>query len=128
MSDTRRDYLTRRPVLLGLGAIGVAAIAGITADLVGPKHRRATGPYADLINLTGYPAAAEIVGKDLAATMRTGKGVSNDKLAQELRTTIARSTLPAVMAADVASNTLLEASGWLMPQTLAEICYLAAPQ
>jgi hypothetical protein len=32
------------------------------------------------------------------------------------------------MAADVASNTLLEASGWLMPQTLAEICYLAAPQ
>ena len=106
---------------------GIAAAFGAAAlGLTLPRwlrHRYAPTPYDDLLG--------ELVDRDAAA--RVGRAVrenlssfNNAKTARELRQRFEQRNLAEVMDADIAEGRIAEAGGWVIPQSLAELCALAA--
>jgi hypothetical protein len=121
MSEKR---VSRRTMILGGG---VAAALGATAlGLTLPKLLRRHYPptsYDDLLQrLTDRDAAAR-VGQ---AVRESGGGFDETKAARQLRQRFEQRDLAEVMDADTAEGRVAEAGGWVMPQSLVELCALAA--
>jgi hypothetical protein len=121
---TPKQRLSRRPVIAGLGVVTAAAAAGIAFDQFTPRHKRATGPDANLINHLDDPATGAVLGRAILAE------VSNRKTATDAARTFAQSrlasaSLPTAVSVDVAQNFLAEANGWVIPITLGALCVLA---
>jgi hypothetical protein len=111
----------RTLTLAGLGAALTAVVAGAVYEVPKLSKRRARGQYADLVNRLEDPEQAAIVGRALSA----GE-VPPEDTAKALRKKLAQRGLREVIADDEAARRMVDANGWVLPGTLAELCRLAA--
>jgi hypothetical protein len=119
--------LSRRAVAIGGGiavALGLGAI-GITVPRLLSRHYRSS-PYDDLLTQLIDRDAAVRVG-NAAMDSRAGRPVAQD-LAKGLRQRFERRTLAEVTNSDLAQGKLSEVKGWVLPESLALLCILAAEE
>ena len=112
--------MKRRTLIGGVVAAGAAVAAGLYrfTDLF-VKHYPPT-PYDDLL---GQLTDREQPSKLGAKTPLTSDAQNQ---AARLRASLQGRDLPTAANADIAAGRLVEVDGWLVPQTLAELCALAA--
>jgi len=119
-----KTAIARRPLLTGLlTALGIAAAGGVAyeAGLFGPSRPRS--PYDDLLALLPDRAHAVELGK---AVLADNPGLDASAVAATLHVRIAGRSLSDMLAADIAEHAVAEVHGWVLPQTLAQLCALAA--
>jgi len=124
MSDWKAE-IARRPVLAAIfGLLGLGIVGGTvyeTAHIIGRRY--APTAFDDLLSLLPDRDGAEKLG-----TIVLGDAPAFDvrRVARDLRRKIGTRTLADVLGADAAQGRLAEISGWLIPETLAQLCGLAA--
>jgi len=109
----------RRDFIAGLAAAGVAVMVGVYrfTDMF-VKHYPPT-PYDDLLGqLTDREQAAKLGAKVVVSDASSQ--------AARLRASLQGRDLATAINTDIASGRVTEVDGWLLPQTLAELCALAA--
>jgi hypothetical protein len=111
------------------GFVGVAALVGIAA-LEAPRlfpklfrRRYPATPFDDLFALLPDRENAVRIG---AVLRETGSRIDARTVAARLRKRIGGHSLALAIADDLTRNRLVEARGWLLPESLAELCILAA--
>ena len=113
---------TRRNVLIAGG--GAAAVAGLGAGArLLLRKRYAPSPYDDLLSLLDDRDADAQIGETVLAEV---DDFEPQATADDLRARLAKRPLAAALAEDAAQNRLVEASGWVLPETLGLLCALAA--
>jgi hypothetical protein len=112
--------MRRRTAIAGVAAAGAAATAGLYrfTDLF-VKHYAPT-PYDDVL--------AALVDREHAAKFGAlVPGTLNARaLAEKLRTSLQPGGFAAAVKADVAANRVIEADGWVVPESVALLSALAA--
>jgi len=112
--------LSRRTLTIGaIAAGGAAAIAGAIYEVPKLFRHRLHGEYAELVGKLSDPEKAAIVGRVIEDHL------SKEELS-ELKTALAKTSLADIATADSKNDRLAEASGWVLPATLATLCALAA--
>ena len=116
------NALSRRNVLIGAG--GAAGFAGV---VVAARHllrkRFAPSPYDDLLALIDDRDGAAQIGEAVLAEQGAFDPAA---AATVLRQKLQHTTLTALAEADAAQGRLLEAGGWVLPESLAQLYALAA--
>ena len=124
MSADAKSGVTRRPVLGAIAAVlGIAAAGGAAYEfgLFAPAYP--TGSFDDVLAQMRTREHAVAIGK----AVRADEPFFDAKAtAAVLRARLKDRTLDAVLAGDIDSGRLVEVKGWLLPQTLAQLCALAA--
>jgi hypothetical protein len=120
-----KSQIARRPFLAGLfGLVGLSLIGGAAYETAHIVNRRyAPTAFDDLLQQLADRDSAERVG---AVVLASAPEFDVRKVARELRRKIAGRPLDAILAADAADGRLVEVAGWLLPETLARLCGLAA--
>ncbi len=114
--------LSRRQTLLLGGGLVVVAGGGVGARFL-LRKRYAPSAYDDLlVQLDDRDAAAQI-GETVLASVEDFEPAT---MAARLRQRIARRPLSVVSVEDAGAARLVEAGGWVLPETLGLICALAA--
>lgn len=122
---TQKSWIARRPFLaglLGVGGIAVIAGGGVIASGVLDSRYRAT-PYDDLLDLLADRQASARLGRAAIANMRA---FNVRDAAAALRARLKTSDWNDVVLADANANHIVEADGWVLPQSLAQLCALDA--
>jgi hypothetical protein len=114
--------LSRRQTLYLGGSAAVLVAGGVGGRLL-LRKRYAPTPYDDLIALVHDRDAAAQIGETVLAQVDDFEPVA---MAVDLRTRIAGRPLGAVLTEDAGDEKLVEAGGWVLPETLGLICALAA--
>lgn len=114
--------IQRRQILVG-GAMFVGAVAGGVGGRMLLRKRYAPTPYDDLIALVEDRDGAAQIGETVLAELKDFEPVA---LANDLRRRIAARPLPTVLTEDASKARLVEAGGWVLPESLGLICALAA--
>lgn len=112
--------VTRRSVAIGGGiavALGLAAV-GVNA----PRWFRGKTAYDDLLNKLIDRDAAATVGQAVIGTAT----FDTHEVAGNLRERIGTRTLGEVAKEDLVQNRLIEAKGWVLPETVGLLCVVAA--
>jgi hypothetical protein len=117
-----KELLTRRNILIGAGGAVVLAAVGFEGRRL-LRKRYAPSPYDDLLALLDDRDADAQIGE---AVLADSDDFDAKTAADELRGQIGKRPLAQVMSEDVSEGRLLEAGGWVMPETLALLCALAA--
>ena len=117
-----KELLTRRNILIGAGGVVVLAAAGFEGRRLFRK-RYAPSPYDDLLALLDDRDADAQIGEAVLADI---DDFDANLVADEVREGIAKRPLAQVLIEDISEGRLLEAGGWVMPETLALLCTLAA--
>jgi hypothetical protein len=110
-----------------IGGLGVAVLAAIGAvawkapALFGGP--RAYGIYVGITGQLNDQDQSVLIGKAVIAAL---PGFNASSVAQALRARIGTATLEDVAKTDAEKNRLLEAQGWVMPESVALACALAA--
>ena len=111
--------LSRRNVLIGAG--GAAVLAGVV--VVGTRALHKPTPYDDLLALL----------EDREADARLGDAVLAEKgeidaaaVAASLREKLKHGSLADIAAKEAVGGRVLEGKGWVLPETVAMLCALAA--
>jgi hypothetical protein len=113
---------TRRVVVIGVATVAAAGVAAVEGPkLLKPRH--APSPYDDLLDRLDDRDAAAQIGEAVLAG-RTGFDAA--KVAEKLRKKLRFRRLSRVNAEDAAAYRVVEANGWILPETLALLCALAA--
>ncbi|MDE2135751.1 MAG: hypothetical protein KGJ49_14280 [Alphaproteobacteria bacterium] len=112
---------TRRRVVMGAGGAAVLAATAFEGRLL--RKRYAPTPYDDLLARLDDRDADAQIGEAVLADV---EGFDAKAASAGVRQRLARHTLAQAVGADAAEGRLLEASGWVLPQTLALLCALAA--
>jgi len=116
------ELFTRRNIVIGASSAAVLAAAAFEGvRLIG--KRRAPTPYDDLLARLDDRDADAQIGEAVLA------GFDNfdpKTVAAEMRQRLERKSLPEVMLDDVRGGRVMEAGGWVLPETLALLCALAA--
>jgi hypothetical protein len=106
---------------------GIAAALFATAlGLTLPRwlgHRYAPTPFDDLLGRLVDRDAAVRVGEAVRENVRS---LDDKKIVRELRQRFEQRDLADVMDADTAEGRISEVGGWIIPESLAELCALAA--
>lgn len=118
MNASRRSVVNAG---LGLAAIAAGALTYEAVRHFG-KHYPPT-PYDDLLALLPEREAAKAVG---VAFLKDHPDFTAKAAAAALRKHIGNQPLDAVLEAEIAAGALTEAGPWVVPQTLAGLCALAA--
>ncbi|MDE2134632.1 MAG: hypothetical protein KGM97_04365 [Alphaproteobacteria bacterium] len=113
---------TRRRIVMGAGGAAVLAATAFEGRRL-LRKRYAPTPYDDLLALLDDRDADAQIGEAVLAGV---EGFDAKAASAGVRQRLARHTLAQAVGADAAEGRLLEASGWVMPQTLALLCALAA--
>lgn len=114
--------ITRRNALIAGGGVAVVAAAGVGGRLL-LRKRYAPSPYDDLLEQLDDRNAAAQIGETVLAEVET---FDPHEMADQLRARIAKRPLAAVTAEDAREGRVVEAGGWVLPETLGLICALAA--
>lgn len=123
MSDEKTSIQRRRLIIGGLAAIGVGVMGVYTLQTVGFMYRRPHNKkYDDLLSLLWNRENADRVG--LIVLEEDGQ-FEPWNIAPQLRKRIGQRKLPDVMAMDAREGRLVEAKGWVIPETLALLCALS---
>lgn len=117
-----KDLVTRRNALIG-AAIAVVLAGGAieTTRLLAKRH--APSPYDDLLAKLDDRDADAQIGEAVLADL--GPFDAN-AAAAGLRPKLAQTGLLTAVQQDAAGGRLLEAQGWVLPETLGLLCALAA--
>lgn len=125
MSDDWKGAVARRPLLTALGALlGIGAVGGITYEasgLLGLRTHR--GAYDDLISCLPDRDDAVTVGR---AVLAGDRAFQEQEVVRDLRLKMGQRPLSAVLSEDMVQGRVVETEGWVLPETLAELCALAA--
>jgi hypothetical protein len=123
MSEAWKAKITRRPFLVALGAVAGAAVAG-SAMYEGVRFwHGGGGASGDLLASLGGREEVVLVGKAVLADMPKFRAA---EAARALRRTAATKPLSELLTADAIEGRIIEAQGWVLPQTLALLCAVAA--
>jgi hypothetical protein len=117
-----KNHFTRRNILIGAGGAVAAMGALYEARSLLRVHYKPT-PYDDLLALLDDRAAGVQVGNAVLVEI----GAFDPGLAAaDLRARLKDTTLAGAIVDDMAAGRLLEANGWVLPETLALLCAVAA--
>ena len=112
----------RRDTIIAAGG-GIAVIgAGLTGRLLLRKRHGPT-PYDDLLGLLDDRDADAQIGETVLAEV---EDFDPKTMADELRARIGKRSLAAVLEDDIAVGRVVEAGGWVLPESLGLLCALAA--
>ena len=117
-----KNLFTRRKMLLGAGGVVIVAAAAFEGSRLFRK-RYAPSPYDDLMALLDDRDADAQVGE---AVLSGNNAFDPKKTAKDVRERIGKRPLAQVMIEDAKEGRVLEADGWVIPETLALLCALAA--
>ena len=119
-----KKRISRRTMIVGGGVAATfgAVATGLTVRrLFAPRY--ASKPYDDLLARLADRGNAVQVG---AAMRFTEPTLNVNDTVRELRQRFERRTLVQVTSADIEEGRITEAGGWVLPQSLAQLCALAA--
>jgi hypothetical protein len=123
MSEGWKDGVSRRPLLAILGAVVGLGVAGGAAyevsKLLGP---RVPGVLGDLLVGLGDRKDAILIGN---AVLAGDKAASADATGN-LRRALGQKPLAELLVQDAVQGRIVETQGWVLPQTLTQLCALAA--
>ena len=114
--------ISRRDGIIAAGG-GVVLIGAGVAGRFLLRKRHAPSPYDDLLALLENRDADAQIGETVLADV---EDFDPKIIADELRARIGNRALAAVLADDVAHDRVIEAGGWVLPETLGLLCALAA--
>lgn len=124
MSGNWKTSVARRPLLAALGALaGIGIVGGAIyeaphlLDVGAPR-----GPYGGLLAGLGDQKNAAAVGRAVLADASPFQS----KTAENLRQRIGQRPLAEVLTEDAVQGRIIETQGWVLPQTLTDLCALAA--
>jgi hypothetical protein len=124
MSIERQSRISRRPLLIALGAlVGFGAAGGLFYEATKPLRHRYTGPYAGLLSGLGNGNAAAVIGRAVLA--QTGP-FDPKQTARDLHDIIDHRPLAAILTREAGRGEVTEVQGWVLPETLTRLCALAA--
>jgi outer membrane scaffolding protein for murein synthesis (MipA/OmpV family) len=112
--------MKRRDFIAGVAAAGVVLVAGLYRFTgLFAKHYPPT-PYDDLL--------AQLTDREQAAKLGAKAAIASDAQSQaaRVRASLQGRDLATAINTDIANGHVTEMDGWLLPQTLAELCALAA--
>ncbi|MGA7713930.1 MAG: hypothetical protein WCA81_18705 [Rhizomicrobium sp.] len=113
---------SRRNILIAGGSAALLVGASYEGRRLWRKHY-APSPYDDLlVKLDNRDADAQL-GEAVLGEIDDFKPKA---VADKLRATLQHKTLAQAVAEDAAEGRVIEANGWVLPQTLALLCALAA--
>lgn len=123
MSERWKDGVSRRPLLAVLGTVVGLGVAGGAVyevfKLLGP---RAAGTLGDLLAGLEDRNDAILIGKAVLAVRKAAPAGE----AGRLRRRLGERALPEILVEDAVQGRIVEIQGWVFPQTLTELCALAA--
>jgi hypothetical protein len=125
MSEGWKDSVARRPLLAALGAlVGIGVAGGALYEASGVLGLgRTHGAYEDLLTgLQDREDAAKVGQAVLASNPQFHAGHA----ARALRARIGKKPLFEALTQDAAQGRIVETQGWVLPETLAQLCALAA--
>ncbi|MGC9954338.1 MAG: hypothetical protein ABSD21_08690 [Rhizomicrobium sp.] len=117
-----KELFTRRRIVIGAGGAVVLAAAAFEGSRL-LRKRYAPSPYDDLLALLGDRDADAQLGEAVLADI---DDFDPKAVSASMRERIGKRPLAQVLSEDVSEGRLLEANGWVMPETLALLCALAA--
>ena len=117
-----KELLTRRNILIGAGGTVVLATATFEGRRL-LRKRYASSPYDDLLALLDDRDADAQIGEAVLADI---DDFNPKTVSESVRVRIGRRPLAQVMIEDAGKGRLLESGGWVIPETLALLCALAA--
>jgi hypothetical protein len=117
-----KELLTRRNILIGAGGAAVLAAAAFEGRRL-LRKRYASSPYDDLLALLDDRDADAQIGEAVLADI---DDFDAKTVAADVRARLEHGTLAQVVSGDAGEGRVVEAGGWVMPETLALLCALAA--
>jgi hypothetical protein len=125
MTQDWKSAISRRPVLSGiLAALGIAIVGGVAYEAPQLSRRRyKPSPFDDLLAKLPDRDNAGRIG---AAVVAETSAFNAESTARVLRARLAATPLADAMSADFIQNRMIEVRGWILPETLADLCALAA--
>ena len=114
--------LSRREALIAGGGAAVLVAAGVGGRFL-LRKRHAPSPYDDLLALLDDRDADAQIGETVLAEVEE---FDPKAVADDLRARIGIRPLSKVLADDTAEGRVVEAGGWVLPETLGLLCALAA--
>lgn len=120
-----KTNIARRPLLASvLGIAGLAIIGGgVYEGIRDAKHRYPRTPYDDLLYKLADRESAKALG---AQVLANDKQFDSAATASILRPRLKHKELADVLEAEIRAGAVTELRGWVIPQTLAQLCALAA--
>ncbi len=116
--------VTRRPLVLSaLALIGVGIAGGIAVEAPRLLRKRIHSPYDDITDQISDQEQAVKVGDAVIAKLGT---FDVAKSANALR--VRKGSLLDMAKADITAGRMLEAKGWVLPESLALACAILADQ
>ncbi len=114
-------FTRRNIVVAGVGAVVLAAATFEARHLL--RKHYAPSPYDDLLTLLGDRDADAQIGEAVLAEI---ENFDPKAVADELRAGLQHHSLAQAVADDSVEGRVVEANGWVLPETLALLCALAA--
>ncbi|MDE2265778.1 MAG: hypothetical protein KGL29_07755 [Alphaproteobacteria bacterium] len=117
-----KEMFTRRRIMFGAG--GAVLLAGGAYEgrrLL--RKRYAPSPYDDLLALLDDRDADAQIGEAVLADI---DDFDAKTVSESVRARLAHQSLAQAAVADATEDRLLEANGWVIPETLGLLCALAA--
>lgn len=125
MSEGWKDSVARRPLLAALGAlVGIGAAGGALYEASGVLGLgRKSSAYEDILaGLQDREDAAKVGHAVLAGDPQFHAG----HIARALRARIGKRSLSETLTQDAVQGRIVETQGWVLPETLTQLCALAA--
>ena len=123
MSERWKFGVSRRPLLAVLGAVvGLGAAGGAIYEVSRLLRPRTTGVLGDLLAGLGDRTDAILIGKAVPAV----REAASAEEAGSLRRRLGERPLSEILVEDAVRGRIVEVQGWVFPQTLTELCALAA--
>lgn len=113
---------TRRSAMLGGAAAAIVIAAGAIYEFPRLVARKLKGPYGDLVAKLAEPKRAALLGRSVLYGNAGLLSESPEAMSQQL----AQKPLAQIVADDVVRGSLIEAQGWILPQSLGVLCAMAA--
>jgi hypothetical protein len=117
-----KDLFSRRRIIIGGAGVAVVAAAGLGGHYL--LHKRyAPSPYDDLLSRLDDRDADAQIGEAVLANIDDfdAKAVSAN-----VRARLEHNSLAQIVSNDAVQGHLVEAKGWVIPETLGLLCALAA--
>jgi hypothetical protein len=117
-----KELLTRRNIVIGAGSAVVLAAAAFEGSHL-LRKRHAPTSYDDLLSRLDNRDADAQIGEAVLANI---DDFNVKTVAADARARLQSKTLAQVVSEDAREGRLLEAGGWVIPETLGLLCALAA--
>jgi len=117
-----KELLTRRNIVIGAGSAVVLAAAAFEGSRL-LRKRHAPTSYDDLLSRLDNRDADAQIGEAVLANI---DDFNVKTVAADARARLEHNTLAQVASRDAVEGRLVEAGGWVVPETLGLLCALAA--